>query len=154
VSHVYVFSSIWSVILLTVCIQILNHLKDWSGPIEALRRAFKSATRTTSKKSKGKKPISNVSTIGNEIVLPHHASQEVIAAYNDIHTLFRALQHATASNLHNILSHMELMTSAVSWFAQVSECMDCPERDAHRYFCQRHIDFPESAKQLGEALME
>jgi hypothetical protein len=100
-------------------VQILHHLKDWSKPIETLGRAFSMTTRTGSKKSKGK-AIANPSMSGREIVLPDDPSSEAIAAYNDIHTLWRALQHATTSNLHSILSHMELMTSAVSWFAQVS----------------------------------
>jgi len=117
----------WAAVLLSDTVQILHHLKDWSSPIETLRRAFGSITQTASKKSKksrGKQAISNVLTPRREIVLPDNPSPEAIAAYNDIHTLWRALRHATTSNLHKILSHMELMTSAVSWFSQVSYCTD------------------------------
>lgn len=132
-------------------VQILNHLKEWDGPIESLRHAFYS---TTSKKSKGKKMISNMSTADRDIVLPDNPSPEAISAYNDIHTLWRALRHATSANLQNILSHTELITSSISWFAQVSYSTVGPQGDAHRYFGQHHADFPESAEQLGIALRE
>jgi hypothetical protein len=72
-------------------------------------------------------------------------------ARNDILTLWRAFRHVVSSNLHNILGHTELLTAAVSWFAQVCSFLFVQEMHTHMQ-CKRHLDFPESAAKLGEVL--
>jgi hypothetical protein len=64
-------------------------------------------------------------------MLPDNPSPAAISTYNDINTLLQAFQHATSANLNTILTHMELMTSAISWFAQVSSRTDRAPGDAH-----------------------
>jgi hypothetical protein len=117
--------------LLIETVQILNNFRDWSKPIENLHRALGSTTQRSSKKSKGKKAILDTSVAEMEIVLPDNPSPAAISTYNDINTLLRAFRHATSANLNTILTHMELMTSAISWFAQVSSHTDCAPGDAH-----------------------
>jgi hypothetical protein len=130
-------------------LQIFKGLKDWSAPIEGLRRAF-AANLPGKKKSKGKAKA-DLSSLGRDIVLPKNVTQEAITVRNDILTLWRAFRHASSANLHNILSNTELLTSAVSWFSQV--CRMASLWIMNTYICsQRHKDFPESARQLGEAL--
>jgi hypothetical protein len=109
----------------------LNNLKDWSKPIENLRRALGSTTRHSSKKSKGKKAILDTSVAGTDIVLPDNPSPAAIFTCNNINTLLRVFQHATTANLNTILTHMELITSAVSWFEQVSYRTDGTSGEAH-----------------------
>jgi hypothetical protein len=113
----------------------MNHIKDWSAPIEGLRKAFGTANRPKTSKPR-KKPIrmmvaaSSTSRVVAEtetapshnvvqITLPPNASEEAVVAQNDILTLFRALRHSAVSSLHTILSNVELMAFATSWFAQV-----------------------------------
>jgi hypothetical protein len=116
-------------LLLKQTMQIFTHLKDWSRPIEGLRRAF-ATLQSGSKKSKGK-AITDFSSPDDEIQLPDHPTQDAIMAHNDIMTLLRAFRHAVSSQLHTILSHTELLTSAVSWFAQVCSILSLQENLTH-----------------------
>jgi hypothetical protein len=112
---------------LTPTQQIFNHLKDWSEPIEGLRRAF-AALQSGSKKSKGKGKgkgtvIPDFSSLERDIPLPESPTQEAILTRSDILTLWRAFRHTVSGKLHIICSHVEILTSSVSWFSQV--CSVC-----------------------------
>jgi hypothetical protein len=97
-------------------LQVLNHLQDWSKPLEGLCRAFGAAR---SRKAKPKQ-VTGFATVPREIALPRHATSDAIFARNNILTLWHAFQHFSATKLHTILSNAKLLSLSLSLFSQVS----------------------------------
>jgi hypothetical protein len=110
-THSQTNSSGWVVPLQLHCdtnaypLQVLNHLQDWSKPLEGLRWAFGAACSCKAKP----KQVTGFATVAREIALPRHATSDTILARNNILTLWRAFQHFS-TKLHTILSNAELLS--------------------------------------------
>jgi DNA-binding phage protein len=106
-----------------IALQLLHRVRNWSTPIQGLRRSFNSAKQS---------PVKSKQNL--ELVLRLSPSRAAIVVHNNVASLRRAFTHALTSDLHTVLANVELFAFTLSWFSQ------------------HNVSFPQTAKELGQAL--